>query len=77
MLKSFQQVKNLSRTYGINEEDILLIALNASGLRSNLNHSRIRFHLLLRERPEERFNIIYCSSQGRFSISIERGWDLV
>lgn len=58
MLKSFQQVKNLSRTYGINEEDILLIALNASGLRSNLNHSRIRFHLRLRERPEERFNII-------------------
>jgi hypothetical protein len=49
---SLQRARELSRTYGINVEDIVCMALNAYGVDSTFNHPRMRFLLRLRERPE-------------------------
>lgn len=43
MLKDQHHVKDLSRTYNVPEEEIILIALNACGLRSSLKYPRVRF----------------------------------
>lgn len=58
MLHSYQDIKAISRSYKINEEDVILIALNASGVRSSMKHPRIRFNLRLHARPEEKFFLI-------------------
>ncbi len=63
MIDSLSQVSALSREWRINEEDILFIALNHSGLDSSLDKSRMRFRLRLDSRPEEEF--FFILSLGR------------
>ncbi|MGH9038007.1 MAG: radical SAM protein [Acidimicrobiia bacterium] len=58
MIASLARLAQLSRDWGINEEDILLIALNASGVRSPLPSPRMRFRVRLNSRPEEQFFLI-------------------
>jgi hypothetical protein len=57
VLQNFRQLINLSKKFRINEEDILLIAVNSSGVRSSLAHARMRFRFRLRWRPEEQFRL--------------------
>lgn len=63
MLISLSEVSGLSRKWGINEEDILLIALNHCGVRSSLEKSRMRFRLRLHSRPET--ELFFILSLGR------------
>jgi hypothetical protein len=58
VLDSLSHTEALSRTWGINPEDILLIALNRSGVRSTLDKPRMRFRLRLRSRPETELFLI-------------------
>jgi len=58
MIRDHQHVAELSEKYGVNEEDIFFIALNACGVKSDLKHPRMRFRLRLLSRPEEQFFFI-------------------
>lgn len=58
MITDLDHATRLSRTWNINAEDILLIALNACGVRSRLPGNRMRFRLRLDSRPEEQFYLI-------------------
>lgn len=58
MISDLDHVNRLSRDWGINEEDILLIALNACGVRSRLDKARMRFRLRLDTRPGEQLYLI-------------------
>lgn len=65
MFDSLSEVKELSRTWSVPEEDILLIGLNYCGVRSRLNKARMRFRFRLSTRPEEELYLIL--SLGRNS----------
>lgn len=58
MLKNIAHVQQLSRQFGINEEDIMLIALNACGVRSKLTYPRMRFRFRLNTRPDDPIYLI-------------------
>ncbi|MFJ4774600.1 radical SAM protein [Streptomyces uncialis] len=53
MLESVRQLEQVARTWRVNTEDVLLIALNASGARSPLTKPRMRFRLRLDSRPAD------------------------
>ena len=55
MLRSLQEVKELSLQYGVSEEEILLIAFNLNGVKSSLDFPRIRLNMSIVSRPEEVF----------------------
>lgn len=63
MLGSLRELPQLSRKWGVDEEDILLIALNHCGVRSSLDKARMRFKLRLPSRPEE--ELFFILSLGR------------
>lgn len=65
MLQSDQHIRELAAAYDVPVEDVLLIALNASGVQSNLAFPRARFKLRLHSRPDEAFYAIV--SLGRSS----------
>ncbi|GAA0347149.1 radical SAM protein [Streptomyces blastmyceticus] len=52
MLESVRHLDQVAREWNINAEDVLLIALNASGARSPLAKPRMRFQLRLDSRPD-------------------------
>ena len=52
MLESVRHLEQVARQWDINPEDVLLIALNASGARSPLAKPRMRFKLRLDSRPD-------------------------
>lgn len=52
MLESVRHLERVAREWNINREDVLLIALNASGARSPLAKPRMRFKLRLDTRPD-------------------------
>ncbi|OLT36358.1 hypothetical protein BJF79_31280 [Actinomadura sp. CNU-125] len=52
MLESVRHLQQVARGWNINPEDVLLIALNASGARSTLPKPRMRFQLRLDSRPD-------------------------
>ncbi|MEU8720425.1 radical SAM protein [Streptomyces sp. AgN23] len=52
MLESVRHLDQVAREWNINAEDVLLIALNASGARSPLTKPRMRFRLRLDSRPD-------------------------
>ncbi|MEU1516249.1 radical SAM protein [Streptomyces sp. NPDC005811] len=52
MLTSVRHLGQVARKWNINTEDVLLIALNASGARSSLTKPRMRFRLRLDSRPD-------------------------
>ena len=58
MLRDMDHVRSLSRQFGINEEDIMLIALNACGVKSRLPHPRMRFRFRLHTRPTDPIYLI-------------------
>jgi len=53
MLKNLQEAYSLSERYEIPAEDIVLVALNCSGVNSDIDLKRIRFHLKLDSCSEE------------------------
>ncbi|MGX2995522.1 radical SAM protein [Streptomyces sp. JNUCC 64] len=53
MLESVRHLEQVARTWNVNPEDVLLIALNASGARSPLTKPRMRFRLRLDSRPAD------------------------
>ncbi|MEU0690118.1 radical SAM protein [Streptomyces uncialis] len=53
MLESVRHLEQVARTWHVNTEDVLLIALNASGARSPLTKPRMRFRLRLDSRPAD------------------------
>ncbi|MYY10051.1 radical SAM protein [Streptomyces sp. SID4919] len=53
MLESVRHLEQVARTWRVNTEDVLLIALNASGARSPLTKPRMRFRLRLDSRPAD------------------------
>jgi hypothetical protein len=75
MIESLQKVSELSREWDINEEDILLIALNHCGVRSSLDKARMRFRLRLKSRPEE--EMYFILSLGRTGSPFELTEDTI
>lgn len=63
MLDKLEDAAALSREWQINEEDILLIALNHCGVRSSLDKARMRFRLRLDSRPDD--ELYFILSLGR------------
>jgi|ERR1041385_640816 hypothetical protein len=55
MLRSLADVNHIADLYSVPPEDVLLIALNASGARSSLPFPRARFTLRLASHPSESF----------------------
>ncbi|MGW1144261.1 radical SAM protein [Streptomyces sp. NPDC002454] len=53
MLESVRHLEQVARTWNVNTEDVLLIALSASGARSPLTKPRMRFRLRLDSRPAD------------------------
>lgn len=63
MLQDMTHVRELSDQYGINEDDVLIIALNAVGLRTNLPYPRARFHYRhLSRKSDPLFLILACGN---------------
>src|SRR5204863_3875296 len=69
VISDLAQIAGLSREWKINEEDILLIALNSSGVRSHLDKPRMRFRLRLDSRPDDQLYLIL--SLGRMGSPFE------
>lgn len=63
MIRDLSHLAELSEEWGVNEEDILFIALNHCGVSSDIPKSRMRFRLRLDSRPEEEF--FFILSLGR------------
>lgn len=53
ILDDLRNVRTLARDWNVPEEDVLLIALNRSGVRSRIPKPRMRIKLRLRTRPDE------------------------
>lgn len=73
MIESLSHVAALSREWGVNEEDILFIALNYCGLDSVWDKSRMRFRLRLDSRPEEEFFFILSFGRTESPFRLEYG----
>lgn len=58
MLNDRTHAQRLSREWGVDADDILLIALNACGLRSDVGPSRLRFRIRVDSRPDEQLYMI-------------------
>lgn len=58
MLTDRKNADTLSRQWGVPADDVLLIALNSCGMRSDRQASRLRFRLRLDSRPEEQLYLI-------------------
>lgn len=58
MLIDLAHAQRLEGEWGVNVEDIVLIALNSCGVRSDLETSRARFRLRLDARPDEQLYMI-------------------
>jgi hypothetical protein len=58
MLTDCMHAQRLSSQWGIDADDILLIALNSCGLRANIGVSRLRFCIRLDSRPEDPLYLI-------------------
>jgi len=54
-VNNISEAFELSKKYNIPYEDILLISLNASSMRSDMPYKRVRFKLNLDSRPDETF----------------------
>ena len=63
MIRSFSQIKRLSKKYDIPAEDILLIALNCCGVKAEIPEKRIRFKLKLNT-CDEIFYFAVCVNTG-------------
>jgi len=71
VISDLTQIAGLSRKWKINEEDILLIALNASGVRSHLDKPRMRFRLRLDSRPDEQLYLILSLGRTRSPFELD------
>lgn len=69
LLDDLRAVKSLAQDWDVPEEDILLIALNKSGVRSRIPKPRMRIRLRLRSRPDEPVFLIL--SLGRLDSPFE------
>jgi hypothetical protein len=58
MLTDRAHAERLSRQWGVDADDVLLIALNACGMRADVGVSRLRFRLRLDSQPEEQLYMI-------------------
>jgi hypothetical protein len=58
VLSDRTQAARLSRQWGVDADDIVLIALNSCGLRADIGVSRLRFRLRLDSRPDEQLYMI-------------------
>jgi len=59
MLRNIAHATKLSKKYNISTEDIILIALNCSGLNANIPQNRIRFKFKLDAYPDQ-FYLALC-----------------
>jgi hypothetical protein len=73
-LQNEAHVEKLSQQYGINEEDVLLIALNACGVKSSLPYPRMRFQFRLHTRPDDPIYLILALGRetSPFELTAER-----
>ncbi|MEU4378486.1 radical SAM protein [Micromonospora echinofusca] len=69
ILESFEELRSLSRKWDVNEEDILLIALNKCGVKSRIPKPRMRIKLRLQTRSDE--DIFLILSLGRIDSPFE------
>lgn len=58
MLTDRAHADRMSKQWGIDADDVLLIALNSCGMRSTLEASRLRFRLRLDTHPDEQLYMI-------------------
>jgi hypothetical protein len=64
MLRDRRHLDEVAVSWGVNVEDVLLIAFNSSGARSNLPKPRMRFQLRLDSRPDEPLFLILSLGRG-------------
>jgi hypothetical protein len=63
MLESVIQAVTLARRFSMPLEDVLLISLNACGLRTDLGTPRARLRLRMKERPADEFRLILATGR--------------
>ena len=71
MLESLNQAAKLSTTFGAPIEDVLLIALNASGLATQMMSSRMRLRLRLNSCPDQEFRLILATNRALSPFKVE------
>jgi hypothetical protein len=64
MLKNIEHVYELSAEYKISSEDILMIALNACGVKTSFGFSRLRIRLRMINRPDDEFRLIIAPGRN-------------
>ncbi len=73
MLGSLSEAAAAGRRWGVNDEDVLLIALNRCGVRSQLDKARMRFRLRLRSRPETELFMILSLGRAGSPFELDEG----
>lgn len=65
MLETRGDAERLATRWGIDADDIMLIALNACGLDADIGVSRLRFRLRLNSRPDDQLYMILSLGRRR------------
>ncbi len=73
MLGGLSEVEAVARKWDVNDEDVLLIALNRCGVRSHLDKARMRFRLRLRSRPETELFLILSLGRASSPFELDEG----
>lgn len=74
MIESLQQATELAAEFGICTEDILLISLNAMGLKGiHTDSNRVRFYARLHVRPDREFRLILSTGRSNSPFTISGG----
>jgi hypothetical protein len=72
MLDSLDHLARVSTEWGINTEDVMLIALNACGVRSQFTQPRMRFQLRLNSRWDEPLFVIVSLGREDSPFELDR-----
>jgi len=70
-LKSKRHAEEISKSYSVPLEDVMLIALNACGIRSDKYSNRVRFQLFFVNSKDKEcyFSAMFCNSTSNFTLS--------
>ena len=74
MINSIKHAQQLGREYGMCTEDVLMIALNACGIRNSLGTPRMRMRVKVLTQPSEVFRLILPTENNQSPFSVDRNY---
>lgn len=73
MLEDRSHATRLARAWGVDADDIVLIALNACGLRADMGASRLRFRFRMDSRPDTQLHMILSLGRAGSPFELVKG----